>query len=331
MFNCPICSHSCQNRKALSNHITRKHSNLGMSHLEKEKLIVYTIFSESVVEDTVRRYLLEEFPLSKAPIDIWLYVKLSGLKRSHSEEKKSKRYKERISNAIEERYGIKVDNISQVPEIKDKIREAAKLNYPQQRDAMLNGFIEFHRDPDRVEKMLSKIEQTCLSRYGNKNFGQGEKARAKCNESRKKFIEGLSYEEKLIMTSTAREAVCHRGGYSSKPEKRVRACLESLGVQASYNVHMWNYNFDIVWSNFIIEVQGDMWHANPLMYKADDIIMGKLLAKDLWDKDAKKKKIAISNGFVFVEIWENEIRSCKTDEALTELLQTLLKQNHDFN
>lgn len=331
MFNCPVCSQKCQNRKALSGHITRKHASLGMSPLEKEKLIVYTIFSESVVEDTVRRYLLEEFPLSKAPIDISLYVKLLGIKRTHSEEKKTRGYKERITSSIEKKYGVRVDNISQVPEIKEKIREAAKLNYPEQRSSMLKGFLEFCKDPERVERMVAKIEETCLLRYGNKNFGGGEEARSKRINSLRDFIASLSYEEKLERTSVAREAVCHRGGYSSKPEKRVRACLERLGIQARYNVHMWNYNFDMVWSDIILEVQGDMWHANPSLYKAEDLIMGKLLAKDIWDKDEKKRKVAVSNGFTFIEIWENEIRSCKTDEALTEFLHTLLKRNHDFS
>ncbi len=55
---------------------------------------------------------------------------------------------------------------------------------------------------------------------------------------------------------------------------------------------MWNYNFDMVFDKLIIEVQGDMWHANPLFYKENDLIMGKLLAKDIWAKDERKKKKA---------------------------------------
>jgi hypothetical protein len=293
--------------------------------LEKERLIVYAVFTEELVEETLKSYLNCEFPLYKSPINISRYIDLLGVKRTHSEEKKTARYKDQVSKTLEENYGIKVTNVSQVPHIKEKIRKASKENYPKQVESMQIGFLNFLQDPDKVRKAVLKIQDTCLRRYGVANFGQGEQARRKADISRRTFIDGLSYQERLERTSAARQAVCHRGGYSSGPEKRVQKCIEIMGIKAQYNIHKWYYNFDIVWGNNILEVQGDMWHANPLFYKPGDVIMGKLPVETIWEKDRKKRELALSNGFSFYEIWEHEIRSCKTDEQLLFKLQQLIE------
>ena len=79
-------------------------------------------------------------------------------------------------------------------------------------------------------------------------------------------------------------------------------------------------------SNLILEIQGTMWHADPKKYKATDLIMGKILAKDIWDKDYRKKKKAEDAGYIVIEIWEDEINS-KTDEELSFLVKTRLLEN----
>lgn len=325
MFNCPLCDNISSERKTLSCHLTRKHSSEIDTPLDKERLIVYTVFTEELVEKTVKSYLDCEFPLYRSPINIAKYIELLGVKRTHSEEKKTARYGDQVSKSLEEKYGIKVTNVSQVPQIKEKIRKASKENYPKQAESMMIGFSKFLQDPDKVREAALRIQNTCLQRYGVTNFGQGEEARGKADTSRRAFIDGLSYQERLERTSAARKAVCHRGGYSSGPEIRVQKCIEIMGIKAQHNVHKWHYNFDIVWEDNILEVQGDMWHANPLFYKPGDIIMGKLPVEAIWEKDRKKRELALSNGFSLYEIWEHEIRSCKTDEQLLLKLQQLIE------
>lgn len=331
MFECPLCEQKCLDRRGLSNHLTRGHSDLNLSPLEKEKLIVYTLYSMELVEKTVQDYIKGEYSVNCLPISIGLYIKLLGVKRSHSEEKRSAGYKERFLASIEKKYGLHVENISQVPEIKAKIREASRVNFPGKKQSLLEGFCEYLKDAERVKETVRKIENTCLDRYGERNFGKGEEARKKAKESLRNFYDRLSYEDLLKRTSKARQAVCHRGGYSSKLEKRVRECIESLGITAKYNLHMWGFNFDIVWDNKILEVQGDLWHANPRIYKEDDLIMGRLLARDLWGKDDRKREKAQENGFIFIEIWEDEIKLCRTNDELTSLLQKLIDSNYDFS
>jgi len=70
------------------------------------------------------------------------------------------------------------------------------------------------------------------------------------------------------------------------------------------------YDFFVEDFNLLIEVNGDFWHANPEKYLEEDLLNfpgEKVMAKTLWEKDAKKKKIALDKGFKIVYVWESEI------------------------
>lgn len=71
------------------------------------------------------------------------------------------------------------------------------------------------------------------------------------------------------------------------------------------------YDFHILNSNLLIEVNGDYWHANPEKYKETDIFQFpkmKLTAKDIWQMDEYKNNIAKVNNFNVLYIWENDLK-----------------------
>jgi G:T-mismatch repair DNA endonuclease (very short patch repair protein) len=278
-------------------------------------------------------YLLGEVCMYKLKnnVDIRKYLQLAGLKRSSKEERATERYKNTYLTSIQRKYGSSITNISQVEEVHNKKVGTAIRNYGSyenylkiHRTYMKVGYKEFIQDNDRVKKQFDKCKSTCLRKYGNANFGQGKEAKAKAAKTKKEIIATWSYQERLARSSKARAKVCNRGGYESSIERRVQDILTFLGIPFEKHFHMWHYNYDLlVFNNVIIEVQGDMWHANPKRYKSTDIIMGKLIAQDIWDKDARKKKVAEDNGFSIIYIWEYEIRKV-SDIKLTELIKSRL-------
>ena len=61
----------------------------------------------------------------------------------------------------------------------------------------------------------------------------------------------------------------------------------------------------------IIEVQGDSWHANPKIYKKDDIIDtwdGEISAEQIWRRDDIRKRHLESFGYKVIYIWEHDIK-----------------------
>jgi hypothetical protein len=72
---------------------------------------------------------------------------------------------------------------------------------------------------------------------------------------------------------------------------------------------IWLYDFKYL--NKIIEYQGDMYHANPKLYEADDNphpFRKELSAKEIWEKDKNKRISAESNGYEILYIWDSEFR-----------------------
>ena len=65
------------------------------------------------------------------------------------------------------------------------------------------------------------------------------------------------------------------------------------------------YNPDFVLGKKIIEFYGDFYHANPLKYNDDDVILQKT-AKDVRENDKERIEILESAGYAVKVVWEND-------------------------
>ena len=66
---------------------------------------------------------------------------------------------------------------------------------------------------------------------------------------------------------------------------------------------------DYILGNKIIEFNGDYWHASPKFYKSTDFISypnEKILASEVWLRDAKRLNAMKELGYEIFIVWENE-------------------------
>lgn len=337
MIECPLCNNKFNNRRTFGLHLSTTHRSQFNADVDKERVLVYTLFGKDDVELTIHSYTNTLFCIDTLPIDIAKYITLLGIKRTSCEERKTHRYKNKYLSSIQLRYGCNITNISQVKSVQEKKEHTAITNYgsyenylSNNRENMKIGYEDFARDTTKVANARSKAIATCITKYGVDNPAKSLPIRAKMGESQKVYCSLLSEDELRARTANARAAVCSRGGFSSKPEKRVRKSFVDLDICVEYNKNIWNYNWDIVFDRCIIEVQGVMWHAKPDRYKATDLIMGKLLVADLWKKDKKKHAKARSQGYTVIEIWEDEIAKCNDDELTTLVTERLTENGYKF-
>ncbi len=64
----------------------------------------------------------------------------------------------------------------------------------------------------------------------------------------------------------------------------------------------------------MIEYQGDLYHGNPELYKADDYphpYKTWMTSEELWKEDELKRQAAVKNGFELLVIWEKDYLSDK--------------------
>lgn len=64
-----------------------------------------------------------------------------------------------------------------------------------------------------------------------------------------------------------------------------------------------------------IFADGDYWHANPSKYIQDSVIFKKngIIAKRVWDKDAKVTAVLEKNGYKVLRFWESDIKNNLTN------------------
>lgn len=121
---------------------------------------------------------------------------------------------------------------------------------------------------------------------------------------------------------------------TSSLELRIQKILTDLGIsyfkQFRINAKSpFRYRFfDLLLTEekVIIEVNGDYWHANPILYKENDVIKypkGERVAQDIWENDRVKNQIAKDDGYSVFVIWESEMKELNDNDLGRFILNSL--------
>lgn len=90
------------------------------------------------------------------------------------------------------------------------------------------------------------------------------------------------------------------------------------------------YDIKLLYSNVIIEVNGDYYHANPVLYDSNDVINypGKdMIASDVWKNDYDRKVLANSYGYKVIYVWEYDMGKMNSIELSKYLYEKLKFDN----
>lgn len=222
---------------------------------------------------------------------------------------------------LQEREGI--TNVFQRDCVKQKIKNTELLRYGE------NGRIYNRTKGSTLKYWIDKLgEEEGVLRYQEICYNKGKSNRLQY------WIEKYGKEEGEKKYRIHIEQQCKKTlvkGFFTGLNQRVKQILISnnIAYEEEYPIlyesnKRFFYDFKI--GNTILELNGDYWHCNPSMYKESDIVQypgnNYRLVKDIWEKDRRKKEVAILNNFNFVVIWENELKNMNGKE-LTNLLITL--------
>jgi len=93
-------------------------------------------------------------------------------------------------------------------------------------------------------------------------------------------------------------------GKDTKPELKMKNFLNSLNIPFEHQFCLEEYSFDfrIIDTNILIEVDGDYWHGNPKKFQKLNNRQERNKQRDLI-----KNKVAEDNGFILLRFWEDDI------------------------
>ena len=176
------------------------------------------------------------------------------------------------------------------------------------------GVTTVFKTPEVIKKLLN--DETYISRYGmtrKELIGKQSRNAWKhvSEEKRAKWLQNSIHSEKSLINKIPD---------ISKLEQIVANSLLRLNIlfeQQFLLMHNNNwryYDFRILDTNVLIEVNGDFYHANPNIYNIDDIMIyidRQVTASSIWQNEINKQKFAENLGYKIIYIWEKEIRDIK--------------------
>lgn len=194
-----------------------------------------------------------------------------------------------------------------------------KLSYYTSR-----GYTEHEAKLMRSERQSTFSLDKCIMKYGEEEGLRVFQAR------QTKWLSTLSNKpeaEKLRIQKAKFNG--HRSSVS-KLEKSVFAalCEAGLNAEAQFVINGDDrfYIYDIVVGNHIIEVNGDYWHGNPLLYSPGDRIKFpgrcEVVVDEIWKRDALKLSRAQLQGYTTHVIWERDIKK-DFDNTIKNLIEKL--------
>lgn len=116
-----------------------------------------------------------------------------------------------------------------------------------------------------------------------------------------------------FMNDYRKKLVNGRRFQHSKLHDEVKDCLieNNLygGFESEYQIGKLTVDEFSSEKNLIIEINGDYFHANPALYKKDDIIeRRRLTAKEIWMNDLRRNYVLKRRGYKISVIWEHDFR-----------------------
>lgn len=174
------------------------------------------------------------------------------------------------------------------------------------------GLSDFDASLALSERQRTFTMNKCIAKYGK------EEGIRRYTERQENWSNNM--ERKYKLGEYCRYPKALRSSWKSNEEldfiKSLNDYLNvSDSVSALSNCHQFSifdkengkrYYFDYKHKNKLIEYNGDFFHANPIKYNADDIIINCKTASMIWKHDEEKIELAKRNGYDVLVVWSSE-------------------------
>ena len=332
---CPFCEkpiHSVCKKNGEFHHLVGCSKNKGLHYTNSDLTIKYICFNyEFVTRDWLQEQIDNEIPIYEIDNKFFDGIntarklcKLWDIKtRSLKEASNTKRTRSKYMNTCLDKYGT-INTLGEGSTGRKKRDQTMKEKY---------GVVNFFTVPN--------FQDFLKERLGDEEYHLRKSNRSKKVWESKTDDERIAWIEKSILLKRPNGRLA--GTNSSKMEVEFLTKLIEYGFELDTQfklkkgldkkgcTHYYYYDARLKDSNILIEFNGDYWHANPLIYKEDDLIStrsGKKLVKEIWERDKQKIKTAENNGFKVIIIWESEYLNLDTIELIFDKLCEVGYENY---
>lgn len=210
---------------------------------------------------------------------------------------------------------------------KDKYGEIeGEKKYYEDRAMTLKMCIKRHGEVKGKEIWDSYRKQqryTCSKEYFIKKWGKEEGAK-RYENARIAFAKGGQSSNGYTVSKVSQELFFELNKQIKGDEVYFDKLNNEISVVTNFGSCYFLDFYDKT-KNIVIEFNGDYWHANPKIYKENDIIYQhgqENIAKDIWGYDEKRKQEICEklNNPTYIVVWENDYKKDK-EGTINKLLK----------
>lgn len=303
-----ICPFTKSKIKCFSAYLKVKPVEFGIEKLQLKYLVYLETFGDIVTKEKFQNYYeVQQYSLPMFFKEFCLSYTMTTFLIEHHGCKKRTKSETAIIAAIKaketnlKRYGV--DQTFKVPEFDKKRKESYKKKYGVD-------------NPFKQKNFIKIIEKSFKRKYGisRREFYsiKGKEMWDKKNEEEKE----IAIKQRASGNSNNKLKALGKARLGSRLEKRVAICLLDFDIKTTtqFLIKNWKFDFFLEDFNVLLEIYGDHIHANPLIYKEDDILaLNKKTCKEIWEYDKKRLDHARSLGYTVVVIWEREMKFLDSD------------------
>jgi hypothetical protein len=201
---------------------------------------------------------------------------------------------------------------SHTKEFKDKLSKDRKGLYAGHKNPMYGKNAWKNLSEEKILSLKQNLS-TKFSKDKNPFYGKthSEKTKKTLSIKTKEYFKN----NKELCLSRFRKGFENRKFKMTSIERIIKDTLNNLNVTNKYNkiLHQ-QYQYDfLINDNILLEVQGDYWHANPLIYDVENNNPTKKPLNERQkfkiNQDKLKNEFAIKYGYKIFYIWETEINN----------------------
>ena len=225
-----------------------------------------------------------------------------------------------------------ITNVFQRESVKQKTIETLITKYGVEHAAQYEAF---KVTEDNYIKKYGEIEGK--KRWKDLCYNKGKPMRASYYIEKYGEEIGLKkWKEKIQSLNKCRDD--YKSSKISGLNIKFEKLLKSLNIEYETEYCLWedthSFYYDFKVDNYIFELNGDFWHANPNKYKSTDILnfpKESKTAQEIWDHDKRKRKLAESKGFKIIYYWECQINDKNLWSKITEKLSEYANIKNKIN
>lgn len=221
------------------------------------------------------------------------------------------------SDITKQDYTIKYLYNGKVPFCKCGCGEMTEYRYFGKFMSYVNGHNARVKNPfmgglDKTKKELSEIY---YKRYKDGKWNNPRKQSLidiKCTGCGVKFKVSATYKNQKYCSKSC--YLTNTKCTGTEPENKVEQIFNKNNINFIRNKKIKKYFVDFYLPKFNmgLEVDGDFWHCNPLIFQNDYFHPIKMkMAKEIWKSDKKRHSNIVKSGITLNRIWESEISENK--------------------